>query len=99
MSHTPATDAAQAAQAIKDRAITLRYEGRQFPRTAKTAANWLIRAAEWARRHGDFGLEAQLVAQAVSLDLYALRPTPLHGDRPERRYAPQDNRPTCLDGM
>ena len=95
MSHTPATDAAQAAQAIKDRAVTLRYEGRQFPRTAKTAANWLIRAAEWARLHGDFDLAAQLVAQADSLNLYALCPTPLHDVRPGRRqYAPQNNQPS-----
>ena len=86
MSHTHATDTAQA---IKDRALTLNYEGRKFPRTAKMAANWLIRAAEWARLHGDFDLAAQLVAQAVSLDLYALCPTPLHGDRPGRwRHTP-----------
>ena len=92
MSHTPATDTAQAAQVIKDRALTLRYEGRQFPRTAKTAANWLIRAAEWARLHGDFDLAAQLDAQAASLDLYEPYPMPLHDDRPgKRQYAPGTN--------
>lgn len=86
MSHTHAPDTAQA---IKDRALTLYYEGRKFPRTAKMAASWMINAAEWARRHGDFDLAAHLVTRAVSLDLYALYPTPLQGDRPGRwRHTP-----------
>lgn len=63
------------AQFISDRALTLDYEARQHPRTAKMAAQWLIRAAEWARTHGHRDLCVTLVCQSARLQVFSLLPS------------------------
>lgn len=66
---------AETAQFIKDRAQALEYEARQYPRTAKTASEWLIRAAEWTRKHGDKGVCVRLILQAGRLDIFRMCPS------------------------
>lgn len=63
------------AQLIEDRALSLNYEARQFPRTAKMSSQWLIRAAEWARLHGYSDLCVSLILQSAKLDLFTHCPS------------------------
>ncbi len=49
---------------LADRALSLRYEARQFPQTAPVARAWLERAADWALRHGFQELADSLCSQA-----------------------------------
>lgn len=50
-------------QLLIDRAQTLCYEARQFPKTRRVAANWICRALNLARREGDVEMYRQICAQ------------------------------------
>jgi len=47
-------------QFLIDRAQTLYYEARQFPKTRHVAVNWICRALHLARRMGDMELYWQI---------------------------------------
>ncbi len=49
---------------IQDRALSLRYEARQFQQISPVARAWLERAADWALRHGFQELAHSLCCQA-----------------------------------
>lgn len=50
------------------RALSLRYEARQFPQTAPVARAWLERAADWAFRHGFHDLATGLLEQIKEVE-------------------------------
>lgn len=47
-------------QFMIDRAQTLYYEARQFPKTRRVAVNWICRALRLARQAGDADLYRQI---------------------------------------
>jgi len=47
-------------QFLIDRAQTLYYEARQFPKTRRVAENWICQALRLARRAGDMELYRQI---------------------------------------
>lgn len=51
------------------RALSLRYEARQFPQTAPGARAWLERAADWAFRQGFHDLAAGLCRQIGEMEV------------------------------
>jgi len=53
-------------QFLIDRAQTLYYEARQFPKTRRVAENWICQALRLARRAGDMELYRQ-IAHSESL--------------------------------
>jgi len=55
-------------QFLIDRAQTLYYEARQFPKTRHVAVNWICRALHLARRMGDMGLYWQISHPNVLYD-------------------------------
>lgn len=66
----------ETAQFIQDKALSLRYEARQFPQTTPVAVAWLERAADWALRHGFLELADSLCRQAREMleeDSHVLR--------------------------
>ncbi len=68
--------ASETAQFIQDKALSLRYEARQFPQTASVIRAWLERAADWALRHGFQELADSLCRQAREMleeDSHVLR--------------------------
>jgi len=50
-------------QFLIDRAQTLYYEARQFPKTWRVASNWICRALRLAKWAGDMELYWQICAQ------------------------------------
>ena len=53
----------ETAQFIKDRALTLRYEGSHFRTTTEVALAWLRNASAWAQTHGHRHLSINLSHQ------------------------------------
>lgn len=62
------------AQFIKDRALSLSYEARRYPKTAKMAAAWLTAARAWADRNGLPDLSVELAATCLRIESTPILP-------------------------